>query len=140
MISAFSGVLVVEDELSLRQILVHLLRRWGCPRVEEADNGEEAVEKFRRGNHNLILMDLHMPRMDGFHASKTIMGINPQTAIVLVTGDPEHPLAKKAAEEGYVKAVASKPLCFHGLETTIRNLAPSTPVVENGCSTEAAAL
>ena len=140
MISAFSRVLVVEDEVSLRQVIVLLLRRWGCLRVEEAENGEEAVDKFRKGNHDLILMDLHMPRLDGFLAGKAIMEINPRTAIILVTGDPEHPLAQKAVAEGYVKAVASKPLCFHELEATIRRLAPSKSGGEKCCSPNAAVL
>ncbi|MEO6150496.1 MAG: PAS domain S-box protein [Mucilaginibacter sp.] len=64
-------VLVAED-VELNQFLVkNLLESWGCE-VDVAFNGEEAVEKVKTDNYDLILMDIQMPEMDGLTATRLI--------------------------------------------------------------------
>jgi len=58
-------VLVVEDEADVRSSLVELLSVWGY-RVSAACDGREALERLRAGREPvLMLLDLHMPVMDG---------------------------------------------------------------------------
>jgi len=64
-------ILVVEDN-PINQIVVRkFLTRWDA-QVEMADNGEIGVEKVKTGYFDLVLMDLQMPVMDGYTATKTI--------------------------------------------------------------------
>ena len=65
-------VLVVEDNQINQQVARELLEKTGL-QVEVADSGKKAVEKLQDGNRfNLILMDLQMPEMDGFEATRQI--------------------------------------------------------------------
>ncbi len=65
-------VLVVDDSWDNRQLLVELLRPLGFS-VQEAKNGKEAVGIWETWQPNLVLMDLHMPEMDGYEATRTIL-------------------------------------------------------------------
>ncbi len=64
-------VLLVEDNEVNRKVAVRLLERLGCE-VDVAHDGEEAVEKTARQRYDVVLMDLHMPRLDGLEATRRI--------------------------------------------------------------------
>ena len=61
-------ILVVEDEEDNRQILRDLLRTTGYELVE-AEDGAQAVEEVSKHRPDLILMDIHLPNMDGYEAT-----------------------------------------------------------------------
>ncbi|HEX3157557.1 MAG TPA: response regulator [Gemmatimonadaceae bacterium] len=58
-------VLVVEDDAASRALMRRMLERAGYA-VSEAADGQDAIERLRESTPSLILLDLHMPRMDGF--------------------------------------------------------------------------
>ncbi|WP_338414623.1 PAS domain S-box protein [uncultured Sphaerotilus sp.] len=66
-------ILVVDDSDVNREVARRILERKGA-RVVLAEDGAQAVELMRRGRHtvDLVLMDIHMPVMDGFEATRTI--------------------------------------------------------------------
>ena len=64
-------VLVVDDSPTERHILVELLSRNGY-QVITAENGEEGIEKARRELPDLILMDVVMPGLNGYQATRTL--------------------------------------------------------------------
>nr|WP_281374160.1 ATP-binding protein [Aromatoleum toluvorans] len=64
-------VLLVEDNPLNQQVAGEFLRRLGLT-VDVANNGEEAVARTRDGAYDLVLMDLHMPVMDGLEATRLI--------------------------------------------------------------------
>ena len=65
-------ILVVEDNLDNRRILVYRLRRIGEFDITEAGNGEEALEAVGRDAPDVIFMDLKMPVMDGWEATRRL--------------------------------------------------------------------
>ena len=65
-------ILVVEDNIDNRRILVYRLRRIGEFRILEASNGQEALEVVAKEPPDLIFMDLKMPVMDGWEATQRI--------------------------------------------------------------------
>ncbi len=70
---AAKRILVVEDNLDNRRILVYRLKRIGDFDIVEASNGEEALAIVQSSSPpNLIFMDLKMPVMDGWEATKKI--------------------------------------------------------------------
>ena len=64
-------VLVVDDSPTERHVLVELLTRNGY-QVITAENGEEGVEKAKRELPDLILMDVVMPGLNGYQATRTL--------------------------------------------------------------------
>ena len=64
-------VLLVEDNDINRLYASTILRKWNCD-CDEAVNGEIALELLRKNNYSLILMDVHMPVMDGLEATRII--------------------------------------------------------------------
>ena len=64
-------ILLIEDNITNQQVAVALLKKLGC-RVEVAANGQEALEALRTIPYDLVLMDCHMPEMDGFEATRRI--------------------------------------------------------------------
>lgn len=78
-------VVVAEDSLTVRELLVELLESDPEIRVVgQAKNGAEAVELATRLKPDLITMDVHMPVMDGFEATKEIM-VRAPTPILIVS-------------------------------------------------------
>jgi len=65
-------ILVVEDNVDNRRILVYRLKRSGDFEIAEVGNGAEAVESVRMRMPELIFMDLKMPVMDGWEATRQI--------------------------------------------------------------------
>ena len=82
-------VLVVDDNDDFRRLLKLWLEQHGC-RVVEAANGRVAVEAARRERPDLVLMDLHLPKMDGFAAARRIRelaGLGDDVPILAVSAD-----------------------------------------------------
>jgi DNA-binding response OmpR family regulator len=79
-------VLVVDDEVNITQILEFSIGAEGFE-VISAQNGEEAIEKARREQPDLIILDIMMPKIDGYEACR-ILKANPLTKnipVVLLT-------------------------------------------------------
>lgn len=104
-------VLVVEDSPVLREFLVYLFASdQEIQVIGTATNGEEALEAVQLHKPDVITMDLHMPKMDGYAATRVIME-NMPTPIVIVTGSSsskEMATTMKALEAGAL-AVVKRP-------------------------------
>ncbi len=93
-------ILVVEDNLDNRRILVYRLKRFGDYEIIEASNGEEAVQIVASDPPDLIFMDLKMPVLDGWEATRRIraMEVGARIPIIALTaqamaGDEQRALA-----------------------------------------------
>jgi len=64
-------ILLVEDNIINQQVAVATLQRYGCM-VDVANNGKEAVDRFKAAKYDMIFMDCQMPLLDGFEATKMI--------------------------------------------------------------------
>jgi diguanylate cyclase (GGDEF)-like protein len=69
-----SRILVVEDNRASQQVAVGMLERLGC-RLGIAATGRDALELVARGSYDLVLMDCHMPQMDGYEATRQIRAL-----------------------------------------------------------------
>lgn len=103
------SILVVEDTEDNRRILNDLLSSAGFAMLE-AHDGERGVEIAGRHRPDLILMDVHLPVIDGYEAIRRIRE-NPETRDIPIVAVTSHAAAddeKKAVEAGCVRYV-SKP-------------------------------
>jgi len=96
-------VLVVDDALFMRKMLSDILKKEGFEVVGEADNGKDAVEKYRELKPDLVTMDIVMPKMeeiDGVAAVREIVKIDPQAKIIMVSAMGQHALVVEAIQAG----------------------------------------
>lgn len=83
-------VLVVDDHALVRSGMRRLLEdNASIGRVDEASSGEEALEMALPGDHDLVLMDISLPGMNGLEAAERLLGKRPDTRIIMVTGKLE---------------------------------------------------
>lgn len=83
------SVLVVDDEPSVRSVLVAVLGDHDFDVVGQGANGAEAIELVERLRPDLVLMDLRMPVMGGREAARLILELDPTIVIVLLSGDDD---------------------------------------------------
>lgn len=118
-------ILLVEDSLANRAVECAMLARLGCE-VDEAANGVEAVEAASRVNYDIILMDLEMPRMDGYQAARRIRrltGPAADTPIIAVTAHVMAGISRKCRLAG-MDAYVVKPVDRERLVGAIREFVP----------------
>jgi len=127
-------VLLVEDNRVNQKVALRLLERIGI-RADLAGNGLEALQALDRQLYDLILMDVHMPEMDGFEATRSIRrhAVEPRPWIVAMTGgvlDGDRELCFAAGMDDFV----SKPVLMDELVEAFcrhqrsRDAAADTPV------------
>jgi DNA-binding response OmpR family regulator len=97
-----SPILVVEDDASILEMLLQILRAEGYP-VIGANNGLEGLAEVDRRVPSLILLDMRMPRMDGweFAAALRVRGISPPV-VVMTAADDAKRWADEVGADGYV--------------------------------------
>lgn len=81
-----TSILVVEDHPVFVQSLVRLLRERGGFEVTTAGSGEEAVEKVKEANLDLVLIDVSLPGMSGIRLIKTLHDMKPGIPCLMLSG------------------------------------------------------
>jgi signal transduction histidine kinase/CheY-like chemotaxis protein len=105
----FKGVsiLLVEDNAINVLVARSFLQNWGAE-VDVAENGVEAIKKLDIKRHQLILMDLHMPIMDGYEASRQLRKMNISIPIIALTANLRKDIEAKI-NESHINDVIVKP-------------------------------
>lgn len=92
-------ILIADDDAALRLVLSNLLREF-CKEMLFAGNGVEAVDLFRNNQDvDLILMDYHMPKMNGYEAANQIRAISSKVIIIVETADNYSELIEHSPRE-----------------------------------------
>jgi len=92
-------VLVADDDESARTGLAELLSTWGYE-VEQAIDGKDALERVPAFGPTVVVADLVMPGLDGVALLKPLAELNPNTAVILLTGHATVETAVSAMREG----------------------------------------
>ncbi len=118
------SILLAEDNM-VNQILITDLCEMNGWKIKAVENGKLAVEEFRKGFYDLILMDIQMPEMDGMEATRIIRNdeINSNIPIIALTahalkGDRERFL--ESGMDDYISKPVSDRLLFAAIENQIR--------------------
>lgn len=122
------SLLVVDDNLVNQKVSVNLIRKLGHA-ADVVDNGQAAVEATARRHYDLILMDIHMPVMDGLEATRQILAAAPAEkcpVIVALTAAATVEDRRKALAAG-MQDVLTKPIRLEQLaESIIRFFPPQS--------------
>ena len=107
-------ILVVEDHPVNKQLLKIVLEKHGYS-VDTAEDGQEAIKKVKESNFDLIFMDVQMPILDGYEATKKIRSLGIKTPIIACTaGSQEN--EKEIALSFCMNDILSKPFTKEELE------------------------
>ncbi len=102
-------ILYAEDNPVNQKLLVMMMKTFGLD-IDVAENGKVAWHKALEKNYNIILMDLQMPEMDGFEATRRIIeDVRTRPIIIAVTANASGPDRKKCFESG-MNDFISKPI------------------------------
>ncbi len=116
-----SKILIVEDEAAIRRVLSKILSEEDKSyEIEEACNGEEAIEKIKKIDFDLILCDIKMPKKDGLEVLLETKELKPETCVVMISGHGDLDTAVQAMKLGAFDYI-SKPPDLNRLLNTVRN-------------------
>lgn len=121
-------VLVVDDEPAMRAALAASFTQHGW-RVETASGASEALLRFRRGLHPLVVSDIRMPDGDGISVLRGIRTLAPRTAVILLTAFGSVPGAVAAMKDGACDYLM-KPVAFEPLERAARRVLAQASEIE----------
>jgi len=115
-------ILIAEDTDSVRYALRLVLEHLGHEVVGFATDGEDAIEKYKTTQPELVLMDVRMPLMDGLTCTSLLAKNDPHAKVVIVTGSRT---TENEALEAGASAFVEKPFGVSDLSHAI-NLAMAT--------------
>jgi CheY-like chemotaxis protein len=115
-------LLIVDDVEDNRLVLQAVCRKIEGFEIKEAEDGMEAVEISETWHPHIILMDVMMPRLDGFQASKIIKERHPETIIIAVTAVIDPHMEDNMASIG-VAAYIHKPIDKELIRFKLQNFA-----------------
>ena len=126
-------ILVVDDSIDNRNLIGNYLKKGPDLKIEFAEDGAVAVEKAKQRGYAVILMDMEMPIMDGYTATRTIrsMQSDRKTPIVALTAHQGTEAIKKSLEAGCTVHLP-KPIRKKSLTETIRQFVEPLQPAENG--------
>jgi CheY-like chemotaxis protein len=102
----FNGtILLVDDEAHIRVFVSLILKSLGEPNITEAGNGEEAVIAYQAGKHDVVLLDVNMPHLDGIQTLRKLKEINPDCVVIMLTSLATRETVERALELGAVNYI-----------------------------------
>jgi signal transduction histidine kinase len=114
------NVLLVDDEPRVLEVVSAYLRFDGHS-VSTAASGREALEKFRRNQFDLVVLDRVMPEMSGDQTARFIKQVNPDIPVIMLTGFGAL-IEVSGSQRAAVDVVVSKPVTLDALRQTIEKL------------------
>ncbi len=114
-------ILIADDDVKNRQILMEVIKEIGEVHIFEALNGECAVSKTMDIKPDIIFMDILMPKVDGFLATKKIKELLPQTVIIIVSLIDNSSIETNIREVG-ATALLKKPFSKEILKYELLNI------------------
>ena len=93
-------VLVVDDMVFVRKVLIEILTQAHYQVVGEATNGAEALELYEKLRPNLVTMDIVMPQMSGLDATKKILKLDKTAKVIIISAMGQENLVMEAIAVG----------------------------------------
>ena len=114
-------ILFIDDDSFVRLLMSKLLNANEIE-FEETDNGFDGIEKYRKGDYDLVITDLHMPKISGLEVAKKIIEIRQDAKILFLSADMSETMVNQMYEVG-ASGVLQKPFTEQELLKAISNMA-----------------
>ena len=102
-------IVIADDDMIMRDLLKVVLRSELYQVIGEAENGKDAITKCETLKPDLLLLDINMPKMDGFQALEEILKLAPAPIVLMMSGDATMDNVSSAIKKGAAGFVV-KPL------------------------------
>lgn len=121
------NILIIEDEKAIQNILKAFLENAGY-NIALADNGIDGVAKFHKDNFDLVLLDIMMPKLDGYTVCEMIRKESNVPIILLTALDDEESQMKgfELLADDYITKPFSMPLVVKRIEAVLRRSTEKT--------------
>ncbi|MCT1903761.1 response regulator [Oceanobacillus sojae] len=93
-------ILIVDDAAFMRMMIKDILTKNDFEVVAEAQDGNEAVEKYKESQPDLVTMDITMPEKDGLAALKEILQVNPDAKVIMCSAMGQQAMVIDAIQAG----------------------------------------
>jgi two-component system chemotaxis response regulator CheY len=116
-------ILVVDDMVTMRRIVKNILRQLGFSNIDEAENGQEALQKLRSDTFGCVVSDWNMPVMTGIDMLRAIKADEKLKAIpvLIVTGKAQQSNLVEAVQAGASNYIV-KPFTVETMQEKLGNI------------------
>jgi len=115
-------ILLVDDDADLLENTAFMIKSTGCD-VITAENGLEAVEKYKEISPSLVIMDIKMPKLDGYEAFFKIKQFDTEAKVILITAFTLDEKKHLKAKSMNLITTISKPYTFEQIEDIVNKYA-----------------
>lgn len=123
-----SKILIIDDERAIRRALREILEFENFE-VDEAEDGQQGVEKATSTDYDLIFCDIKMPKMDGMEVLEALKNAAIEVPVIMISGHGNVDTAVQAIKKGAFDFI-EKPLDLNRILVTVRNASDRTALVE----------
>lgn len=120
-------ILITDDEKSIRNILRDILE-YESYDVEDAESGDEALQKVSDSDIDLVILDIKMKGMDGLETLEKIKEVEPELPVIMISGHGTIKIAVDATKKGAYDFL-EKPPDLNRLLVTVRNALKSSELI-----------
>ena len=113
------SILVVDDSPIARKMLIRALPPAWDVEIAQAQNGIEALERYRAGKVDVMFLDLTMPDMDGYQVLETLRSEDLNCLVIVVSADVQEQAKARVKSLGAI-AFIQKPVTADGLSDVLR--------------------
>ena len=119
-------ILVVDDMVTMRRIVKNMLKQLGFPNCDEAENGQEALQKLRGDTYGFVVSDWNMPVMSGIDMLRAIRADDKLKAIpvLMVTAEAQQSNLVEAVQAGVSNYIV-KPFTAETMQEKLGKIFPS---------------
>lgn len=102
-------VLIVDDSATMRKIIEQILKSEMYDICGEASDGDEALEKYKELNPDIITLDIHMPKVSGIQALSDILKFDPNAKVIMLTSEGQKETVMEAVKMGAKNYIIKPP-------------------------------
>ena len=114
------SVIIVDDDKSIASLLEDILILKGFEVAGIAYDGDEAISLYKKLSPEIVLLDVSMPKKDGYETLSELKSIDPKSKVIMVTGEGSLESHKRLEDLGAL-AIVTKPFDIDKLAEVITN-------------------
>lgn len=112
-------ILIADDEDEIVKIVTECLSAEGFTSLDTARDGQEAIEKFNTIGHDLVIVDIMMPKRSGIEVLRHIKAVGPESQVIIITGNADKKSAITAVRLGAYDYI-EKPFDIDSLSRVVK--------------------